>query len=253
MKHLVQMENIHKSFGEVVALDGVDFVVGDNEIIGLVGDNGAGKSTLIKILSGVFPPDEGEMFIRGKKVEGGYSVRGAHKLKIETVYQEKALGEMQSIWRNIFAGRQITNRLGFIKVDKAKEETQKIMRTMMRFTGGGVSPDATVGTLSGGEKQGVAIGRALYFDADLIILDEPTIALSIQEAGKVLDFVRAIKREGKSSIYISHNIYHVYPVSDRFVLLDRGRVVGEFKRSEISREKLIEELVKVERGFSNER
>ncbi|MBA7572010.1 Ribose import ATP-binding protein RbsA [subsurface metagenome] len=159
---------------------------------------------------------------------------------------------MQSIWRNIFAGRQITNRLGFIKVDKAKEETQKIMRTMMRFTGRGVSPDATVGTLSGGEKQGVAIGRALYFDADLIILDEPTIALSIQEAGKVLDFVRAIKREGKSSIYISHNIYHVYPVSDRFVLLDRGRVVGEFKKSKISREKLIEELVKVERGFSNE-
>jgi len=244
MKYLIQMKNIHKSFGGVVALDGVDFELGDNEVVGLVGDNGAGKSTLIKILSGVFPPDEGEIFIRGKKVERGYSVRKAHKLKIETVHQERALGEMQSMWRNIFAGRQITNRLGFIKVDKAKEETRKIMTEMMRFTGGGVSPDSTVGKLSGGEKQGVTIGRALYFKADLIILDEPTMALSIQETAKVLDFVRAIKREGKSAIYISHNIYHVYPVCDRFVLLDRGRVIGEFQKSEVSQEKLVEEMVK---------
>jgi simple sugar transport system ATP-binding protein len=245
MEYLIQMENIHKSFGGVVALDGVDFEIGDNEVVGLVGDNGAGKSTLIKILSGVFPPDEGEIFIRGKKVERGYSVREAHKLKIETVHQERALGEMQSMWRNIFAGRQITNRLGFIKVDKAKEETQKIMTEMMRFTGGGVSPDSIVGTLSGGEKQGVTIGRALYFSADLIILDEPTMALSIQETAKVLDFVRAIKREGKSAIYISHNIYLLYPVCERFVLLDRGKVVREFQKSEISRDKLTEEMVKL--------
>lgn len=245
MEYLIQMKNIHKSFGGVVALDGVDFELGDNEVVGLVGDNGAGKSTLIKILSGVFPPDEGEIFIRGKKVERGYSVRKAHKLKIETVHQERALGEMQSMWRNIFAGRQITNRLGFIKIDKAKEETQKIMTEMMRFTGGGVSPDSTVGTLSGGEKQGVTIGRALYFKADLIILDEPTMALSIQETAKVLDFVRAIKREGKSAIYISHNIYLLYPVCERFVLLDRGRVIREFQKSEVSRDKLTEEMVKL--------
>lgn len=245
MKYLIQMKNIHKSFGGVVALDGVDFELGDNEVVGLVGDNGAGKSTLIKILSGVFPPDEGEIFIRGKKVERGYSVRKAHKLKIETVHQERALGEMQSMWRNIFAGRQITNRLGFIKIDKAKEETRKIMTEMMRFTGGGVSPDSTVGKLSGGEKQGVTIGRALYFKADLIILDEPTMALSIQETAKVLDFVRAIKREGKSAIYISHNIYLLYPVCERFVLLDRGRVIREFQKSEVSRDKLTEEMVKL--------
>jgi len=245
MDYLIQMKNIHKSFGGVVALDGVDFDLGDNEVVGLVGDNGAGKSTLIKILSGVFPPDEGEIFIRGKKVERGYSVRKAHKLKIETVHQERALGEMQSMWRNIFAGRQVTNRLGFIKIDKAKEETRKIMTEMMRFTGGGVSPDSTVGKLSGGEKQGVTIGRALYFKADLIILDEPTMALSIQETAKVLDFVRAIKREGKSAIYISHNIYLLYPVCERFVLLDRGRVIREFQKSEVSRDKLTEEMVKL--------
>lgn len=245
MEYLIQMKNIRKSFGGVVALDGVDFELGDNEVVGLVGDNGAGKSTLIKILSGVFPPDEGEIFIRGRKVERGYSVRKAHKLKIETVHQERALGEMQSMWRNIFAGRQITNRLGFIKIDKAKEETRKIMTEMMRFTGGGVSPDSTVGKLSGGEKQGVTIGRALYFKADLIILDEPTMALSIQETAKVLDFVRAIKREGKSAIYISHNIYLLYPVCERFVLLDRGRVIREFQKSEVSRDKLTEEMVKL--------
>ena len=245
MKYLIQMKNIHKSFGGVVALDGVDFELGDNEVVGLVGDNGAGKSTLIKILSGVFPPDEGEIFIRGRKVERGYSVRKAHKLKIETVHQERALGELQSMWRNIFAGRQITNRLGFIKIDKAKEETRKIMTEMMRFTGGGVSPDSTVGTLSGGEKQGVTIGRALYFNADLIILDEPTMALSIQETAKVLDFVRAIKREGKSAIYISHNIYLLYPVCERFVLLDRGKVIREFQKSEVSRDQLTEEMVKL--------
>ena len=245
MKYLIQMKNIHKSFGGVVALDGVDFELGDNEVVGLVGDNGAGKSTLIKILSGVFPPDEGEIFIRGRKVERGYSFRKAHKLRIETVHQERALGEMQSMWRNIFAGRQITNRLGFIKIDKAKEETRKIMTEMMRFTGGGVSPDSTVGTLSGGEKQGVTIGRALYFNADLIILDEPTMALSIQETAKVLDFVRAIKREGKSAIYISHNIYLLYPVCERFVLLDRGKVIREFQKSEVSRDQLTEEMVKL--------
>jgi len=218
--------------------------VGDNEVVGVVGDNGAGKSTLIKILSGIFPPDEGEIFIRGKKMESGYSVGEAHQLRIETVHQERALGEMQSMWRNIFAGRQITNRLGFIKIDKAREETRKLMTETMRFTGGGGSPDSIVGTLSGGEKQGVTIGRALYFKADLIILDEPTMALSIQETAKVLDFVRAIKREGKSAIYISHNIYHAYPVCDRFVLLDRGRVIREFQKSEVSQEKLVEEMVK---------
>lgn len=243
--YLVEMKNIHKSFGGVVALDGVDFELGDNEVVGLVGDNGAGKSTLIKILSGVFLPDEGEIFIRGKKLERGYSVRKAHQLKIETVHQERALGELQTMWRNIFTGRQITNRLGFINVDKSKKETKKIMTEMMGFTGEGILPDSIVGTLSGGEKQGVVIGRALYFHADLIILDEPTTALSIQETAKVLDFVRAIKREGKSSIFISHNIYQVYPVADRFVILERGRVKGEFNKSEVSREKLTEEMVKL--------
>ncbi len=238
------MENIHKSFGEVVALRGVDFEVGQNEIVGLIGDNGAGKSTLIKILSGVYRPTKGNIYINGEKINlRKYSVQKAHELGIETVYQEKALGVKQSLWRNIFLGRQITNKLGFIQVEETKKETDKLMREFMGFTGGGVSPDSTVRTLSGGERQGVAIARGLYFEADLVILDEPTSALSVKEIGKVLDFIKGIKERGKSCVYISHTIANIYPVSDRFVILDRGAVAGRYERDKISEQELTDQLV----------
>lgn len=243
---LVQMVQIHKSFGEVTALNGVSFEVGYNEIVGLVGDNGAGKSTLIKILTGVHAPDKGEIYFKGKKIEH-YSAEKARELGIETVYQEKALGEQQTLWRNIFMGREITNRMGFIQVEEEKKETLRLLREMMGFTSAGLGPDSIVKKLSGGEKQGVAIGRALYFEADLIILDEPTVALSLSETKKVLDFVNAIKEQGKSCIFITHNIYHVYPVADRFVVLDRGRTVGEFKKKDIPLEDLIDKLYLVAR------
>jgi len=126
---LVKMKNIHKSFGKVVALKGVDFEVGTNEVIGLIGDNGAGKSTLVKIIMGVFPPTEGEIFVRGKRIDlNDYSAKKAHELRIETVYQEKALGEKQSMWRNIFLGRQLTNFMGFINVNREKEEKEVAQR-----------------------------------------------------------------------------------------------------------------------------
>jgi simple sugar transport system ATP-binding protein len=233
------MENIRKSFGEVVALDGVNFTVGYNEVVGLVGDNGAGKSTLIKILAGVYRPDEGKIFIRGEEIRN-LSVRKVRESKIEVVYQERALGEQQSIWRNIFMGREIT-RLGFLQIEEERAQAEKVMREI-GFRALGLTPDSIVKTLSGGEKQGVAIGRALHFDVDLIILDEPTIALSISEVGKVLDYVAEIKKKGKSAIFITHNIYHVYPVADRFVILDRGRTVAEFKKEDVSLEELIGKL-----------
>lgn len=239
MSYLVQMENIRKSFGEVAALNGVNFTVGYNEVVGLIGDNGAGKSTLIKILSGVHRPDEGKIFIRGEEIRH-LSVRKVRELKIEVVYQERALGEQQSIWRNIFMGREIT-RLGFLQIDEERAQAEKVMREI-GFTARGLAPDSIVKTLSGGEKQGVAIGRALHFEVDLIILDEPTIALSISEVQKVLDYVAEIKRKGKSAIFITHNIYHVYPVADRFVILDRGRTVAEFKKEGVSLEDLIGKL-----------
>jgi len=243
-EHLVDMRDIYKFFGKVVALKGVNFHVGFNETIGLLGDNGAGKSTLIKILTGVYPPSKGKIYLRGENISlRDYSARKAHELGIETVYQEKALGEKQSLWRNIFIGRQITNALGFIKIGEEIEETERIMKELIGFRGVGVLPDSRVNKLSGGERQGIAIGRAMYFDADLIILDEPTVALSLNETQKVLSFIRKIKESGRSCIYISHNISETYSVSDRFVFLDRGEIVGEYRRDEISLEDLTERFL----------
>ena len=245
MDKLVEMKNIYKSYDGVVALKGIDFEVGFNEVVGILGDNGAGKSTLIKIISGVHSFDDGEMYIRGVKIDPKkYSVRVAHNLGVETVYQEKALADKQTLWRNIFVGRQITDKLGFLNIKKEKEETDKIMHDLMGFRGIGVSADSIIQNLSGGERQGVAISRAMYFKAELVILDEPTMALSLQEVKKVLKFIQNIKDNGKSCIYISHNIANVYPVSDRFVAIDRGKVVGAYNRKDLSLEELSEELIR---------
>ncbi|MFW6137774.1 MAG: ATP-binding cassette domain-containing protein [Spirochaetota bacterium] len=245
---LVEMRDISKYFGKIMALRGVNFNVGPNEVVGLIGDNGAGKSTLIKILSGVFPPTTGELYIKGQKINTSrYSVEKAHNMGIETVFQEQALGVKQTIWRNLFLGREkdFASALGFINVTKAKAETNKMMRELLGFTGGGVSPESSVRTLSGGERQGIAIGRAMYFEADLIILDEPTRALSVKEIKKVLDFITKVRDAGKSCIYISHTIANVYSVSDRFVILDRGRVVGEYYRKDVSEIELNEALIEI--------
>jgi len=243
-KKLVSMVNINKSFGKVEVLKGINFEVGYNEIVGLIGDNGAGKSTLIKIITGVHKPDSGEIYYKDEKITI-HSVEKSRELGIETVYQERALSDQQTLWRNIFMGREITMRFNFLKITDEKNETDKILREHMGFTSKAITTDSVVKSLSGGEKQGIAIGRALYFNADLIILDEPTMGLSLAETKKALDFVRNIKKQGKSSIFISHNIYYVYPIADRFVVLDRGIIAGEFLKKDISQEKLVEKMVKL--------
>lgn len=244
MDYLVQMIDIHKFFGKIHALRGVNFNVGYNEVVALVGDNGAGKSTLIKILSGVYSWDKGKLYIRGKEInKREYSVQKARELGIEAVYQEQALAEKQCLWRNIFMGRELTTRLGFLRITEMKRETEKLMRKYIGFRSLAVTPDSTVSTLSGGERQGVAIARGLFFKADLIILDEPTMALSLSEVKKVMDFVKKIKEEKKSCIFITHNIHHVYGVADRFVILDRGKVVGEFEKEGTTIEKIIDKMV----------
>lgn len=248
-KNSVVMNKIEKYFGNVAALKGVNFEVGANEVVGLIGDNGAGKSTLIKIITGVFPPTKGELYIRDKKVSlKDYNVKQAYKLGIEAVYQDKSLGEKQDLWRNFFIGRQITNRLGFIKVREEKEIAQKIMFDMIGFRGAGITAESKANKLSGGERQGIAIGRAMYFDADLIVLDEPTSALSLKEVHKVLNFVRKIKDSGRACVYISHILSDVYEISDRFVVLDRGEIVATIKKSEITLRKLNEFLLKYAHG-----
>lgn len=241
----VRMVDIHKYFGKVVALRGVNFEVGENEVVGLIGDNGAGKSTLIKILSGVFPPTQGEIYIKGQKVDiTTYSVRKAREYGIETVFQDEALGYKQTIWRNLFVGREPVRKLGFLDIRKAVSETDKMMKEYLKFRGGGIAPWSLARSLSGGERQGIAIGRAMYFEAQLVILDEPTRALSVKEIGKVLRFVEELKERGKACVYISHTIAHVYAISDRFVILDRGQVVGEYRKDEISEAELNTILVR---------
>jgi simple sugar transport system ATP-binding protein len=245
MADLLQMRNVSKTFGEVVALRRVNFEVGANEIVGLLGDNGAGKSTLVKIITGYHHPDPGgELYFQGQKIEK-LSVARARELGIEVVYQERALADKQSLWRNIFMGRELSGPLGRLDLAGMKGETRKLMTTVMGFTSSAVSPDSVVGTFSGGERQGVAITRALYFKAELIILDEPTMGLSLSETKKCLDFVNDIKEAGKSAIFIDHNIFHVYPVADRIVVLDRGAVAGQFMKNELTLQELIDRLYRV--------
>ena len=176
----------------------------------------------------------------------------ARSLGIETVYQERALCEKQPIWRNMFMGRELRNRFGLLDVAAMRNECARLMSEHMGFTSAAVHPDNVVATMSGGEKQGVAITRALHFEAELVILDEPTMGLSLSETKKTLDFVRSIKAAGKSAIFIDHNIFNIYPVVDRLYVLDRGKVAGVFNRADITMDQLIERLYHVARTGSME-
>ncbi len=240
----VELRNVSKSFGEVEALRNVDFRLGRNEVVGLLGDNGAGKSTLIKIVTGYHHPTDGEIYFDGQEVEE-LTVPKARELGVETVYQERALAELQTLWRNIFLGRELSSNLGLLKVKDMKQETHRLMVQSMGFTSAAITPDSAIRTFSGGEKQGVAIVRALFFDADIIILDEPTMGLSLKETRRLLDFVRSIKDAGKSAIFIDHNVFHVYAVADRVVVLDRGRVAGEFMTADITLDDLMDKMYRV--------
>ena len=245
---VIELRGVSKTFGEVRSLSGVNFAVYSGEIVGLLGDNGAGKSTLVKTIMGYHRPDSGgEIFFHGKRIDD-WSVGRARGLGIETVYQERALCEKQPIWRNMFMGHEPRTRWGLLDVKRMRQESARLMSEHMGFTSAAVHPDNVVMTMSGGEKQGVAITRALHFDAELVILDEPTMGLSLTETAKTIDFVKNIKKAGKSAIFIDHNIFHVYPVVDRLYVLDRGRVAGMYSKDEITMEELIERLYRVARS-----
>ncbi len=243
-EYRLELKNVSKSFGEVKALENINFHLGQNEVVGLLGDNGAGKSTLIKIITGYYQPTSGEILFNGKKVDN-LTVPKARELGVETVYQERALAELQTLWRNIFLGREISNRWGFLDIQRMRDETYRLMSQSMGFTSKAVSPNSRVGTYSGGEKQGVAIVRALFFNADIVILDEPTMGLSLKETSKLVNFVNDIKAAGKSAIFIDHNILHVHNVADRVVVIDRGTVAGEFETKNIGLTDLMEKMVRV--------
>ena len=244
--YIIELRNVTKSFGNVNAVDGISFGVRPGEVVGLIGDNGAGKSTLITLLSGVHPPDSGQIIVRGREVRN-WNAAKSRDAGIETVYQDQALAPQQTITRNIFMGREIKDRFGIIKVKTQYQEANRLMREI-GFTSKVFDPDSPVATLSGGERQGVAIARALYFDADLIVLDEPTTALSLIETAKVFGFVENVRARGRSIIFIGHNIYHVYDIADRFVVLDRGKVVMTEDRANVtSAEVLIKHMQDIAR------
>ena len=204
----------------------------DGEVVGLLGDNGAGKSTLIKMLAGAIPLTSGEIWARGKKISGWNSEKGRNS-GIETLIQDRAPAVQQTIVRNIFMGRELTRGFGFLDIQREFETAERLMREI-GFISEVFGPDSIVGQLSGGERQGVAIARAIFNEASLVVLDEPTTALSLTETRKVFNFVNTVKENGRSILFIGHNIHHVYDISDRFVVIDRGRVKLEVDRNDVA-------------------
>jgi simple sugar transport system ATP-binding protein len=237
---LLRMVGIHKWFGRVHALRGVDFEVGAGEIVGLVGDNGAGKSTLIKVASGYHQADKGQIFFNGKEVKVTCP-RDARALGVETVYQEQALAPDLSIARNIFMGREPSKGLGFMDQKTMNRQSMEALASIGLHLR---SPTIPVSTLSGGQRQGVATARALHFEAKLVILDEPTIALSVKEVQEVLEFVRHLKNKGVAAIFITHSLHHVFSVADRIVVMALGTTLANIPIKETSVEYLSEIIVR---------
>ncbi|NND19778.1 MAG: sugar ABC transporter ATP-binding protein [Silicimonas sp.] len=224
---LVEMRNIEKFYGRIHALRGVNLTIKKGEIVGLLGDNGAGKSTLIKVLSGAVPYTSGEIAIKGQPVTLR-STNDAIDAGIETIYQDSALVPQLSIARNLFLGREL--RRGSKLFDwMDQDEMNRVAAELLRRVGitKNIPPTTPIGSLSGGERQAVAIARAMYFDSDIIILDEPTNNLGVAETQGVLKFVRDARDSGHSCIFIAHNIHHVFQVVDRMVVMRMGEVVAD--------------------------
>jgi simple sugar transport system ATP-binding protein len=238
---ILEVRNITKMFGSVIALSNVSAEVATGEVTCLLGDNGAGKSTLIKILSGVHQPTEGEYFFEGERVTFS-SPREALARGIATVYQDLSLIPLMPIWRNFFLGAEPEKGRGPFRrydIDFAKRTVRQELGKM------GIDirdPDQPVGTMSGGERQSVAIARAVYFGAKVLILDEPTAALGVKQAGTVLRYVAQAKARNLGVIFITHNPHHAYAVGDRFIILKRGRTLGIWTKNELSREDMVRSM-----------
>jgi simple sugar transport system ATP-binding protein len=236
---LLEVDNVTKYFGTVIAIKDISMSVRAGEVMCVLGDNGAGKSTLIKTLSGVHQPSEGRYLIEGREVRLT-SPRDALSRGIATVYQDLAMIPLLSVWRNFFLGSEPTRGWGpWRRFDV--EFAQRTSREELQKMGIDIRDTAQpVGTLSGGERQSVAIARAVYFGAKVLILDEPTSALGVKQAGVVLRYIVQARARGLGVIFITHNPHHAYPVGDRFTILNRGRSYGTFTKAELSRDELVQ-------------
>jgi simple sugar transport system ATP-binding protein len=235
---LLEVRNVSKYFGNVVALKDVSVQVGNNEVTCVLGDNGAGKSTFIKILSGVYRHDEGQLLVDGEDTHFN-SPREAKERGIATVFQDLATVPLMSIWRNFFLGSEPTKGKGPLRRVDIRFAQDTMVEEMRKMGIDVRDPDQPVGTLSGGERQAVAIARAVYFGAKVLILDEPTSALGVKQSGVVLRYVAQARQRGLGVIFITHNPHHAFPVGDRFVVLNRGKVLGSWRKGEITRDELI--------------
>ena len=238
---VLEVRDVSKHYGNVEALRGVSTTVDAGEVTCILGDNGAGKSTLIKILSGFHPPTSGELVVDGKPVRFG-SPNDARDAGIATVYQDLAVVPLMSVWRNFFLGAEPTKGFGPFKVFDTATAKRVAVQEIADM---GISirdPEQEIGTLSGGERQSVAIARAVHFGARCLILDEPTAALGVRQAGVVLRYIARARDRGLAVVFITHNPAHAYMSGDRFVILNRGRVAGAYERSQISQDELVKEM-----------
>ena len=238
MSAYLQLDSVGKTFGNVIALRDVSLEVPLGAVTCILGDNGAGKSTLIKILAGVHKPDSGQYLIEGRSVELE-SPRAAMDCGIATVFQDLAPQPLMPIWRAFFLGNEMTSGPGWLKISEQKAEVRRQLATM------GIAVrdvDQLVGTLSGGERQAVAIARAIYFGAKILILDEPTSALGVKQAGVVLRYVKQAADSGVGVVFITHNPHHAYLVGNTFYLLNRGRLVASFERETLVLDALVKEM-----------
>lgn len=235
---VLEVRDITKFYGNVVALKDVSMILFPGEVLCLLGDNGAGKSTLIKILSGVHKPDKGQYRVEGQPVEFN-SPRDALAKGIATVYQDLAMIPLMSIARNFFLGSEPTAGRGIFKHFDMNLARKTVREEMLKMGIDIRDPDQPVGTLSGGERQSVAIARAVYFGAKVLILDEPTSALGVKQASTVLRYIAKARSQGVAVIFITHNPHHAFPIGNRFTILKRGRTLGTFSHDDISRDEII--------------
>jgi simple sugar transport system ATP-binding protein len=238
---LLEVRHVSKFFGNVNALKDISVSVGAHEVTCVLGDNGAGKSTFIKILSGVHQHDEGELLVEGEPTRF-HNPREAKARGIATVFQDLATVPLMAIWRNFFLGSEPTKGAGPLKRIDVTFAQETMVAEMKKMGIDVRDPDQPVGTLSGGERQAVSIARAVYFGAKVLILDEPTSALGVKQSGVVLRYIAQARDRGLGVIFITHNPHHAYPVGDRFVILNRGRLTGDWRKSEIGRDELVKQM-----------
>jgi simple sugar transport system ATP-binding protein len=238
---LLALHNINKSFGPLKALTDLSFEVGHSEVVGLLGDNGAGKSTTVNMLSGIHQPTSGYISVDGQRHDFA-NRRDSAEAGIETIYQNTALVDCLSISRNIFLGRELTTRFGFLDLKQMREIAMQVLESAVHISGID-SPDKLVGDLSGGQKQAVAIARAVFFKRRVLLLDEPTSALSVRETEALLNQVLKLKAEGVSSVLVTHNLYHAYQVCDRFVIMSHGSKVFDVAKADTTIEELTQHVV----------